>query len=181
MKRFPGKTIVLLAALAVMLVLPLGSAMAYLAVGTGELVNTFTPVQVDTKINETIAVNSKSAIKVENKQDERNRNIPVYVRVAVVGNWVDANGKIVAPWTAPETPADGWTRGTDTFYYYVSILEVGKETTPLFDAAITEDGKPDGAERLMVTVVHQSIQAAGWPADVDTAQEAFAAAAGSVK
>lgn len=156
MKKFHGKSIVLLAVLAVMLALPVSGTMAYLVVGTGELVNTFTPVQVDTVINETVVKGSKSAIKVENKVDEK--NIPVYVRVAVVGNWVNESGQIVAPWTAPAC-ASGWTKAGDGFYYYNSVLQVGAETSELFSAAITEEGKPDGADHLVVTVVHQSVQA----------------------
>lgn len=178
MKKFHGKSIVLLAVLAVMLALPVSGTMAYLVVGTGELVNTFTPVQVDTVINETVVKGSKSAIKVENKDDEK--NIPVYVRVAVVGNWVNESGQIVAPWPAPAC-ASGWTKAGDGFYYYNSVLQVGTETSELFSVAITEEGKPDGADHLVVTVVHQAVQAAGWPAGVDSAQEAFTAAAQSVQ
>lgn len=180
MKKFRGKSIALLAVLAVMLALPVSGTMAYLVVGTDELVNTFTPVQVDTVIRENVVKGSKSAIKVENKNDEK--NIPVYVRVAVVGNWVNASGQIVAPWTASTTPASGWTYSTeDHFYYYNSVLEVGAQTGELFSAAIAETGKPDGADHLVVTVVHQSIQSVGWPEGVDTAQEAFAHAAQSVR
>ncbi len=179
MKKFRGKSIVLLAALAVMMALPISGTMAYLVVGTGELVNTFTPVQVDTVIKETVVKGSKSEIKVENKKLEK--NIPVYVRVAVVGNWVNADGQIVAPWTAPATPTSDWTKASDGFYYYNSVLQVGAETSVLFSDAITEAGKPSGADHLVVTVVHQSIQSVGWPEGVDTAQEAFIAAAQSVR
>lgn len=179
MKKFRGKAIMLLAVLAVLMALPISGTMAYLMVGTDELVNTFTPVQVDTVIRETVVKGSKSAIKVENKNDVK--NIPVYVRVAVVGNWVNENGQIVAPWTAPATPASDWTKADDGFYYYNSVLQVGAETSPLFSNAITEADKPDGADHLVVTVVHQSIQSVGWPADVNSAQEAFAHAAQSVR
>lgn len=180
MKKFHGKSIVLLAVLAVMLALPVSGTMAYLVVGTGELVNTFTPVQVDTVINETVVKGSKSAIKVENKDDEK--NIPVYVRVAIVGNWVDEAGNIVKSWNGPVS-IDGtyWTSGNDGFYYYSSVLAVGAQTENLLRDPIKDDDIPADAHHLEVIVVHQAIQAAGWPAGVDSAQEAFTAAAQSVQ
>lgn len=179
MKRIPVKTLVLLAAAAVLLTFAVGGTVAFLTAGPKVVVNTFSPVQVDTKIVENLSVESKSGIAVQNPQNDK--SIPAYVRVAVVGNWVDAEGNIVAPWSAPTSPASGWTRGNDGFYYYNSILAVGKTTSDLFSSAITHAGMPEDAHHLMVTVVHQSIQAAGMPSTVDTAQEAFAHAAASVK
>lgn len=179
MKRFPKKPIVLLIAVALLLTFVVSGTVAFLADRTNQVINTFTPVEVDTKIIEDISAGSKSSIKVQNIQADN--HIPAYVRVAVVGHWVDAQGNIVAEWKLGGYNTASWTQGNDGFYYYNSVLNVGVTTENLLSAPINGTVKPAGATDLIVTVVHQSIQAAGWPDGVDTAQEAFAAAAESVK
>lgn len=163
MKKLHRKSFVLLIALALLLTCAVSGTAAYLTIGSGPVINTFTPVQVDTKIVETLqqvnGVQTKSGIQVLNK--DLTTNIPVYVRVAVYGNWVDATGRIIAPWSGlSEYNADMWTK-VGNYYYYKDVLEVGATTENLLAAAapILEEGKPDGVQRLEVTVIHQSIQA----------------------
>ena len=157
MKRFPKKPLVLLIGIALLLTFTVSGTVAFLADNTAELTNTFTPVEVDTRIVEGITAGSKSSIAVENIRADN--HIPVYVRVAVMGNWVDASGKIVAPWKLTSYNTANWELGPGNFYYYKGVLAVGATTPNLLSGAITETGKPDGAHHLEVTVVHQSVQA----------------------
>lgn len=157
MKRFPKKPLVLLIGVALLLTFTVSGTVAFLADNTAELTNTFTPVEVDTKIVEEVTAGSKSSIKVENIQADN--HIPVYVRVAVVGNWVDASGNIVAPWKLDSYNSTDWTKGSDGFYYYKRVLNVGSRTENLLSTPITDANKPEGAADLIVTVVHQSVQA----------------------
>lgn len=164
MKRFPRKLLVLLAAVALLLTITVSSTVAYLAANTDSLTNTFTPVVVDTEINETVEKGSKSSIKVYNNPGDN--HIDAYVRVAVYGNWVDENGMIVAPWAGSVSLNTANWDEFNGFYYYKSVLAVGKETENLLNTPISEGTKPNGADHLVVTVVHQAIQAE--PASVVT-------------
>ena len=178
MKKFPQKSLVLLVCVALLLTFTVSGTVAFLADNSGPVENVFTPPTVDTEIDEEFTNNVKSRIAVKN-----NGNISMYVRVVLIANWVKTeNGKevIVEPAKLSElgfalNTAD-WTE-TDGYYYYNEPVEAGKTT----DNLLTSDGikaavRADGSY-LVVTVVHQAIQAAGWPDGVDTAQEAFAKAA----
>lgn len=159
MKKFHKKGLVLLAAITLLLTCTVSGTVAFLAAGTSSVTNTFTPVELDTKIIENDdfkSTKTKKSIQVQN-----NGNIDAYVRVAIYGNWVDATGKIVAPWsglttyrTAKWTASGGW-------YYYKGALAPGANTENLLadNATITETGKPEAADHLEIVVVHQSIQA----------------------
>lgn len=156
MKRSYRKTLVLLIAAAMLLTMSVGSTAALLQVSSDPVENVFMAVKVDTKINETFTSAGKSSITVENKQADD--NMDVYVRVAVVGNWVKG-GKIVEKWTLTDDYINttNWVIGSDDFYYYKRVLEVGDSTENLLKKKITQTGGPDGAN-LEVTVVHQAIQ-----------------------
>ena len=176
MKKISRKTLALLAALLLLMALPVGGTVAFLADRTGAMTNTFTPVEVDTVIVETVAKGEKTSIAVQNP--DAGNHIDAYVRVVVVGNWVDADGNIVAPWSLDSYNTSSWTKNGQ-FYYYNQVLKVGQTTDNLLTGSGIKEAdlaKPEGADHLVVTVVHQSIQADGWPAGVDSAQEAFSAA-----
>jgi hypothetical protein len=181
MKKISRKTLALLAALLLLMALPVHGTVAFLADRTGAIPNTFTPVEVDTVIVETVAKGEKTSIAVQNPRADN--HIDAYVRVVVVGNWVDADGNIVAPWSLDSYNTSSWTKNGQ-FYYYNQVLTVGQTTDNLLTGSGIKEAdlaKPKGADHLVVTVVHQSIQAAGWPDSVDTAQEAFEQAAQSVR
>lgn len=157
MKNNKKKSILLLITIAALLLAAVGGTVAYLVTSTDPVVNTFTPASVDTEIDETFEDNVKSSIKVIN-----NGNIPVYVRVAVVGNWVK-DGKVVDSWTPGFTVGEDWDEGGDGYYYYTKPVEakVGDTpgvTTDLLGSSIEAAPRADGTI-LEVTVIQQSIQA----------------------
>ena len=166
MKRFHKKSLVLLIAVALLLTCTISGTVAFLTVGSGPVTNTFTPVELDTKIIENDdfgSTKTKKSIQIQN-----NGNIDAYVRVAVYGNWVikDENNKekIVAPWDGNFTVGANWVKKDDKFYYYTEKLHpysVNSElTSDLLGSDIEGTAKPEGYPDayLVVTVVHQAIQ-----------------------
>lgn len=170
------KSWILIAAVALLLTFVVSGTIAYLAASTGELVNTFTPGEVKTDIEEKDKTDkTKPSIQIQN-----NGTVNVYVRVALVANWVK-DGQIVAPWEGEIIYNQSAWELAGGYYYYKKILpaEGADITENLLASPITynsENAPVEGAH-LEVTVIHQSIQADGLGSDVTTAQQAFAKAA----
>ena len=173
MKTMKMKSILLLALVAVLLLGTVGGTVAYLVTATGPVENVFIPAEYDTEIDEKFEGTAKSEITVINKGQ-----VNVYVRVAIVGYYVDdTTGKIVASWDGSQVSCnDGWTEGADGFYYYNGIVPPGQPTSNLLKNPISVDTESHSGAHLVVTVMHQSIQAEGLPSTVTSAQEAFALA-----
>ena len=163
MKRMNHKKALLAAVLvALLLTFTAGGTIAYLVDRTEEVQNTFTPASLNTKINETFNDDrsQKTSITVENESD----SISAYVRVAVVGNWCDKDGRIVKPWTADfSCNTANWAEGNDGYYYYKKVLPVGQTTENLLASGetIEKTSNASGYEKLHleVTVLQQAIQA----------------------
>ena len=137
-----------------LLIFAVGGTLAYLVTQTDPVVNTFTPADVSTEIKETFVNNVKSSITVKNKGD-----IPVYVRVALVGNWCDSDGNVVEPWNGSvDINNSDWIEGSYGYYYYKTPLAASATTSDLLGTNITESVRADGAH-LEITVLQQSIQA----------------------
>lgn len=171
METMKMKSVLLLALVAVLLLSAVGGTVAYLVTATGPVENVFTPPTYDTDIEEEIKNNQKTSITVKNKGE-----VDVYVRVAIVGYFVDdENGNIVAQWEdSPQIDTTYWTKASDGFYYYNGIVKPDKATENLLKNPIAVDTTSHPGAHLVVTVVHQSIQAEGLPASVTSAQAAFA-------
>ena len=150
------KLLVLLVCVTLLLTCAVSGTVAYLADMSGPVENQFKPTEVDTEIDEVFENNVKSSIAITNVTDEN--HIPVYVRVAVVGNWVK-DGKIVEAWSLDSSYINktDWLIGGDGYYYYRKVLAVGATTKNLLNDQINTTAREDGAH-LEVTVIHQSIQ-----------------------
>ena len=173
MKTMKMKSILLLALVAVLLLGTVGGTVAYLVTATGPVENVFTPAEYDTEIEEKFESTAKSSITVINKGQ-----VDVYVRVAIVGYYVDdTTGNIVAPWDGrPDINTTNWTKGDDGFYYYKTVVKPTDSTENLLAKPIEIDTTTHPGAHLVITVMHQSIQAEGLPSDVKSAQAAFALA-----
>lgn len=141
------------------LILAVGATatLAYLADSTKPVTNTFTPSSVTCYVEETFNGNAKSDVKIKNTGD-----IDAYIRVAVVANWVK-DGNIVAPATVAITPANGWFKAGD-YYYYPAVVAAGDSTENLYSDSITAGTAgtaPDGA-KLKVDILAEAIQAEGY-------------------
>ena len=144
--RWSGKKAVAFLVLTVVLsVAAVGSTLAYIIVKTNSLENQFTPPNIDIEI---------AGDEIANRGD-----IPVYVRAAIVVNWVDAEGNILS--ATPEleelTLGEGWKKGSDGFYYYTSALAVGT-TAPKLIASITPPTSTPDGYTLRIQVLSSAIQ-----------------------
>lgn len=178
--KLMSKKSILLIALAALFLVSVGGTLAYLIDDTDPVTNTFKPVTTGTSIDEPDWDNEKkTTVKIKNDGD-----IPMYVRVAVTGNWKNSAGEIIKKWegsiklnTEANTAAgDGitngaWQDGGDGYYYYSVPVQPGETTTNLLAEAITSTPNEAG-DYLVIDIVHQSIQADGL--GVDNAKAAFA-------
>lgn len=167
MKNMKMKSILLLALVAALLLGTVGGTVAYLVTSTDPVTNTFTPGVVDVEINDTVSDGVKSNIVVTNKS-----NVDCYLRVAVVGYWVNDAGQIIEAWIDSLTPDAGWIKSGD-YYYYNSIVEPTTATVTFMSGKYTQPSRDDGAH-LEMDIMVQGIQAEGM--GVSNAVEAFAKA-----
>lgn len=120
--------------------------------------NTFHLPEISNEIQETFDGSEKTSVKVKNLKDDE------FLRVAVVINWQDASGNVLA-----QTPVAGtdytisfnetdWTQ-KGNYRYYNKKLPSGETTKDLLGAnAVTELNAPDGYH-LAVEVIAEGIQA----------------------
>ena len=153
MKRMnKTKTILVLAAIALVLTCTVSGTVAYLVTKTDSVENTFTPAKVTCAVSETFNGTTKSNVQIENTG-----NTDAWIRATVVANWVKDN-KIVAPWTDNVTyNTTDWTE-SGGYYYYNKIVSAGGSTANLFDSYTPGKAPVEGAH-LEMTIVCQAVQA----------------------
>lgn len=153
-----GRKAALILSLCLIFALAVGTTLAYLKANTSPVTNTFTAATSEIKIDENVENGEKSSIQVENIGTATS-----YVRVKLVMNWVDGNGKVVSGNNLPKvTLKEGsdWFLGTDGIYYYTKPVAPTGQTSNLLDGnPITQPNAPEGCH-LEVTVLAESIQAA---------------------
>lgn len=176
MKRYSGKHtrasaprrgLVLAAALALTLIFSAGGTLAWLAAGTEDTVNTFSPAQMEITVREDFDGKTKKSVKVENKSETA-----VYIRVALVPTWVNAAGEpmaesaSLADLTITGLPGNGWFE-QDGFYYYKSPVPAGGITPDLLGSAVVKDNAAPTGCTMELQVLAQAVQAT--PKDAVTA------------
>lgn len=171
MKNMNKKSILLLIAVAVLMVGTVGGTLAYLIAETKSVTNTFTPGTVGVEVEDKIENGAKTNVKITNTS-----TIPVYLRVAVVGNWC-VGGEIVAQWDSSSiTSATGydsakWTN-VGIYFYYNDIVYPDDEPIYLFTSYTPTKPEDVPAEaELQMDIIAQVIQAEGKGAT--SAQDAF--------
>lgn len=102
---------------------------------------------VKVSIDENCTETQKEYVRFQNTS-----NVNEYIRAAVVANWYDADGKIVAPWTGSITPGTGWTQ-SGGFYYYGSPVATGACTESLISNFAKPTGGPSGTHFEMTILV----------------------------
>lgn len=141
-RKMSKKLVALVTALSLVLVVVVGSTVAYLIDRTNPVVNTFDLTNVDVDIVEDFDGQVKEDVQVKNTGD-----IPAYIRAVVVATWESdtEQGTVGETSVTAETPVegvdfeidynltDGWVKGDDGFYYYTEPLEPGYCTSNLID------------------------------------------------
>ncbi len=154
MKKFNKKSLVLLACVALLLTFTVSGTVAYLVAGPSSVTNTFTPSKVEITVDDTVESGTKKDVKINN-----NSSIPVYIRVAIVGNWVtnEEPHVIVGGWndyTGISLRAD-WEY-INGYYYYKKAVDPSVKSIPMFDS-YKPTNVPDGTH-LEMTIIAQAIQ-----------------------
>lgn len=150
--RHAGKRkspLALLVLVMVMVGLVAGGTLAYLLTSTNAITNTFTPASTTPDIVEEFDGTEKSSIIIQNSG-----TAAAYIRVALVGNTVDANGHVTGGFEVEVTlPANTKWVYHNGYYYYTEPVAGGEYTGELLGSKIVL------AEGQTVTVLAQSIQA----------------------
>lgn len=156
-----GRKAALILSLCLIFALAVGTTVALLKANTTPVTNTFTAAKSEIKINENVENGKKSSIQVENIGTATS-----YVRVKLVMNWVDGDGKVVSGGSLPTVTLNesDWFEQGGIYYYKTPVgpKDSGNNTTAnLLKDPIIEptEGKPEGCH-LEVTVLAESIQAA---------------------
>ena len=161
MKRMnKTKTILALALVALLLTCAVGGTVAYLVTKTDAVTNTFTPGRVTVRVEDTVSGNVKKDVKITNTG-----NTSAYIRVAIVANWIDQSGNIVAPWDPSDEeqgsfvglPGTGW-KNENGYYYYNDPVPAGQQVPSKIFESYTIKKIPDGAVQLKMTIIAQGIQ-----------------------
>lgn len=158
-----GRKAALILSLCLIFALAVGTTLAYLKANTSPVTNTFTAAKSDIKIDENVENGEKSSIQVVNTGTATS-----YVRVKLVMNWVDGNGKVVSGGNLPEVTlneSDWFVKGD--IYYYTKPVGPKDSTANLLKDPITQPNAPEGCH-LEVTVLAESIQAAPSKAVTDS-------------
>lgn len=155
MKRMRNtKTMLVLAMVMLVLACAVGGTIAFLIDTTDTVTNTFTPARVTCQVVEGNFTEGVSTTK-ENVRIQNTGNTDAWIRATVVANWVDGNGKIVAPCEVNLGEVSGWTQ-KDGYYYYNQIVSPTDTTSNLI-TRYTPTGGPEGAH-LEMTIVCQAVQ-----------------------
>lgn len=151
-----GRKAALILSLCLIFALAVGTTLAYLKANTSPVTNTFTAAKSDIKIDENVTGGQKKSIIVQNTGTAVS-----YVRVKLVMNWVDGNGKVVSGGKLPEVTLNksDWFVQDDIYYYTKPIGPKDSTANLLKDPIKQPEGAPEGCH-LEVTVLAESIQAA---------------------
>lgn len=150
---------VLLLCAALVLVVSVGGTLAFLAVRSAQLNNTFTPGVVTSQV---IAAEQKRSVK-------NTGDVDAYIRAAVTVNWVSTTvGDNTTYGLRPVENTDysltinttDWVTHTDGYYYYKHRVAPGDTTQPLVTGIKTLRTAPEGYT-LAVEVAAEAIQANG--------------------
>lgn len=163
MKNMKKKPILALALIALLLIVTVSGTLAYLIASTGTVVNTFKPTQVSVTVTDDTEDKIKDNVVITNTS-----NIDVYIRAAIVGNWQNADGFVVDAWNGDIPAVNGWTKGSDGYYYYTqkvapkAVLNTANGNA-LFDSYTALAPQPnlfgETAEHLQLDILVQAIQA----------------------
>lgn len=155
------KAAALLIAAILLLTAAVGGALALLLDTSDTLTNTFTPAHVTCAVEETVENDVKSSVQIRNTGD-----IDAYIRVAAVGNTVDASGNVTGNYDlSPYLAASGWTK-SGSYYYWNAKVAPNALTGELLTGSIDLEGR-------LVTILAEAIQADGMTG-VTNAADAFA-------
>lgn len=161
-KRKPNirlnRTAVLLIAIILLLGAAVGSTVAFLIDKTEHVKNSFEYAKVSCKVTENFTNNKKDNVQVKNIG-----TTDAYIRATYVVNWVDEQGNIASSdpagyeYTLTANLNNGWTNGSDGYFYYTSPVAPGASTAgSLLTCTVTSPENPEYT--LSVEILAEAIQ-----------------------
>ena len=196
MKKNMKKKALLTMSVVLLLLVAVGTTLAYIFTKTDPVVNTFTPSKVSCAVVENSGRPVSGGIqntgdKKSNVQIKNTGDTDAYIRVAVVVNWISADGTRV--WATKPVEGDDYTINLDLnngwspvgdYYYYGSAVapcthkdgdeHAGCMTSVLIRSCTSVPGRAPDGYYLSVEIVASAIQSKGMGAN--SAQEAWAKA-----
>lgn len=167
------KIVSLCLALALMVTLCVGGTLAYFT-DTDDATNTFTVGNVDITLTEPnwTSTGSEDAPEVypgealaKDPTVTNDGANPCFVRIEVEGLDCLGNAGMISYRTDYVTGnlGDNWVKGTDGYFYYNKVLEVGATTDALFDQIVMPTGLTNGdaTTAYNVKVTAEAVQAQG--------------------
>lgn len=168
MKKFTKPVFVLVALL---MILGIGSTLAFLIDSAGPVENKFEPSRVTCEVLEgengdTFDGETKEKVRIKNTGDT-----PAYIRAAIVVTWKDAEGNVLGQ--MPELGTDyewdlnttDWTKGDDGFYYYrskddpIEVAPDGETDYLITNCQLAEGVTAPAGYGLNVEIICSAIQA----------------------
>ena len=153
---------ILILSLLLIAVAAIGGTMAYLTAKTPQVVNTFTPAEVTTDIDEDFDGEVKKNVNVTNTGD-----IAAYIRVKLVTYRVNEEEKPIggAAEIPTFTPGTNWVKYGEYYYYTLPVAPgespeydlIGDEGIGLKNYAVEDPADPDGG-RQVIEVMAEAIQ-----------------------
>lgn len=185
MKKYINRKSILITSVALLLLVAVGTTLAYVFTKTEPVENKFNPSKVSCAVVENGNLSENTANVVQTGNNKTNVQIKntgdtdAYIRVAVVINWMSENGTKV--WaTKPVEGTDysityatgtGWVKGSDGYWYYTRSVPPmdGSNLTGILisDAKVLKDAPQEGYY-LSIEIVASALQAK--PASVVTSQ-----------
>ncbi len=152
-----GRKAALILSLCLIFALAVGTTVALLVAHTNAVTNTFKAATSETHVDVTDSGKEKTGIFVTNKGTATS-----YVRVKLVMNWVDGNGKVVSGDNLPNVTLNSdnsWFEKGGIYYYKMPVGPTDQTSNLLEGNPIKQESAPEGCH-LEVTVLAESIQAA---------------------
>lgn len=192
MKKYINRKSILITSVALLLLVAVGTSLAYIFTKTDPVENKFDPSKVSCAVvedggNPVAAGIHNTGTEKTNVQIQNTGDTDAYIRAAVVVNWMSADGTKV--WaTKPVAGSDytitynlsnnGWIDGNDGYYYYTQSVDPKEMTGVLITSATQNADGPKGTDGtqyyLSIEIVASAIQAEGMGAT--SAQNAWAKA-----
>lgn len=174
MKKNIKKITIMITSLVLLLLVAVGTTLAYIFTETEPVVNVFKPSKVSCAVVENgsetentgniVATGTpKTNVKIKNTG-----NTDAYIRVAVVVNWASEDGKKVwaqkpvlgTDYSIAYATETGWEPGPDGYYYYTKSVAPGTLTGTLINQAKKLQTTPPEGYYLSIEIVASAIQSA---------------------
>lgn len=181
MKKNMKKKALLTMSVVLLLLVAVGTTLAYIFTKTDPVVNTFTPSKVSCAVVENSGTTVSGGIqntgdKKSNVQIKNTGDTDAYIRVTVVVNWMNDDGTKVwatkpvegEDYTISYDLSKGWVDGDDGYYYYTKAVpptDGNNLTSILIENATQINDGPKGTDGtqyyLSIEIVASAIQSNG--------------------